>query len=57
MIPYGKNAKMHYNYQDNHPKKGRVNWWEVELGDINKGAERQRAKREILKELKDEKTS
>jgi len=54
MIPYGKSKKMRYNYTDCHPKKlGKnvVNWWEAELGDINKGAERSRAKTEIKKEL------
>ncbi len=53
MIPYGKNKKMRENYPDNHPKKGYVNWWEVELGDIDKGRERQEAKRNIKKELED----
>jgi len=28
-----------------------MNWWEVELGGVNKGAERLRAKTEIKKEL------
>ena len=51
MIPYGKNNKMRRNLPDNHPKKGYVNWWEVELGDVDKGAERQKTKREIRKEL------
>jgi hypothetical protein len=54
MIPYGKNKKFRYNYTDCHPKrlgKGVVNWWEVELGGIDKGAERQRAKTEIRKEV------
>ena len=46
--------KMRENYPDNHPKKGYVNWWEVELGDIDKGRERQEAKRNIKKELNDE---
>ena len=54
MIPYGKNKKFKYNYTDCHPKKlGKnvVNWWEVELGGIDKGAERQQGKTEIRKEL------
>lgn len=54
MIPYGKSKKMRYNYIDCHPKrlgKGVVNWWEVELGDINKGSERQRVKQEIKKQI------
>jgi len=54
MLPYGKSKKMRYNYTDHHPKKlgkGWVNWWEVELGSIDKGAERQRIKNEIRNEL------
>jgi len=54
MIPYGKNKKMRENYPDNHPKKGYVNWWEVELSGVDKGSERQRAKREIRKEINGE---
>jgi hypothetical protein len=51
MIPYGKNKKMRRNLPDNHPKKGYVNWWEVELGGVDKGRERQRAKVDIRKEI------
>jgi hypothetical protein len=58
MLPYGKSAKMRYNYTDCHPKRlsklwgGKwVNWWEAELGGIDKGAERQRIKSEIKKEI------
>ena len=57
MIPYGKNKKMRYNFTDCHPKKlgkGVHNWWEVELGRIDKGSERQEAKREIRKEINDQ---
>lgn len=54
MIPYGKNKKMRENYPDNHPPKGWVNWWEVELGGVNKGSERQRAKRDIRKKINGE---
>lgn len=54
MIPYGKNKKMRSNFPDNHPKKGWVNWWEVELGGVDKGKERQEAKKEIRKEINDE---
>ena len=54
MIPYGKNKKFKLNLPDNHPKKGYVNWWEFEWGDVDKGRERQEAKREIRKELNDE---
>lgn len=48
MIPYGKNRKFRYNYRDHHPKKEKaVNWWEDELGNVNKKSERQKAKRKI----------
>jgi hypothetical protein len=42
------------NFRDCHPKKlGRQmrNWWEVELGGVDKGSERQRAKKEIRNEI------
>jgi len=51
MIPYGKNNKFRYNYPDFHPPKGLVNWWEVELGSVDKGFARQQAKIEIEREL------
>ena len=54
MLPYGKNKKFRLNLTDCHPKKlGKHmrNWWEVEWGGVDKGRERQRAKREIRKEL------
>ena len=51
MLPYGKSKKIRLNLRDNHPPRGYVNWWEVEWGRVDKGAERQRAKREIRKEL------
>lgn len=54
MIAYGKNNKFRYNYTDCHPKKlgkGWCNWWETELGSVNKGMARQRAKTEIRKEI------
>lgn len=57
MLPYGKNRKFRRNFRDYHPKKlGRHmrNWWEVELGGVDKGAERQRAKREIRNEIEQE---
>lgn len=53
MIAYGKNKKFRYNYPDYHPKKGWVNWWEIELGDINKGSARQQANIDINKELEE----
>jgi hypothetical protein len=57
MIPYGKSDKLRKNHTDCHPKrlgKGVVNWWEVELGGVDKGAERQRIKRKIKEELNGE---
>ena len=54
MIPYGKNKKFRYNYTDCHPKKlGKnvVNWWETELGGVDKGVARQESKKEIRKEI------
>lgn len=51
MRPYGEPSKMRTNYPDNHPRKGWVNWWETELGCIDKGRARQKAKREIRREL------
>jgi hypothetical protein len=57
MLPYGKNNKFRMNFRDCHPKKlGRQmrNWWEVELGGVDKGAERQRAKREIKKQINEQ---
>lgn len=51
MIPYGKSSKLRINLPDNHPQKGYVNWWENDFGDIKKGAARQKAKRQINKEL------
>lgn len=40
MLPYGINKKKRYNYKDNHPKKGCINWWEDEMTVIKKGVER-----------------
>lgn len=54
MIPYGQNKKKRYNFVDCHPKKfGKdvKNWWEVELGSVDKGRERQQAKKELLESL------
>jgi len=54
MIPYGKNKKFRVNFTDCHPKrlgKNIVNWWEAEMGDVNKGRERQEAKKEIRNEI------
>lgn len=54
MIPYGKNRKFRFNYRDSHPKKkGKHmrNWWEVELGGVNKGSERQKSKKNLITEI------
>jgi hypothetical protein len=45
MQPLGR-KKMRYNYVDNHPPKGYVNWWESEIDiSCNKKADRQKAKK------------
>ena len=51
MKAYGKNRKFSKNFPDSHPPKGWVNWWEVEMGNVDKGRERQEAKREIRNEI------
>ena len=48
MKPFGKQY-MHHNYKDNHPPKGYVNWWEIDI--INKKTERQDGKKQIMEEL------
>lgn len=50
MKPYGRITKRMYNYVDNHPPKGYVNWWEAEF-KFNKKTERQKIKKEIMEEL------
>lgn len=40
--------------EDCHPRKGYVNWWENDMNDIgNKAYEKQKARKEILNELRD----
>jgi hypothetical protein len=34
MKPYGLRDKLKLNLVDNHPKKGWVNWWEVEWNTV-----------------------
>jgi hypothetical protein len=34
MKPYGLRSKLRINLPDNHPKKGWVNWWEVEWNNV-----------------------
>lgn len=51
MKPYGLRDKLKINLKDNHPKKGWVNWWEVEWNTVkNKKSARQKVKK-ILKKL------
>lgn len=51
MKAYGLNDKLKINLVDNHPQKGWINWWEVELGSVKKKSARQKAKKEIRTEL------
>jgi len=51
MKPYGIRNKILYNFKDNHPKKGEVNWWEADNSQPCKKRERQRAKKQIEKEI------
>ena len=51
MKAYGLRSKLMVNLPDNHPKKGYVNWWEVEWHTVkNKKSARQKIKNK-LKEL------
>ena len=43
MKPYGHKNCQH-NHPDNHPPKGLVNWWEVELKTVSKKRERRKSK-------------
>lgn len=55
MKPYGQDNKKRKNYTDCHPKKlgnGVMNWWEVELGSVEKSRERMKVKKEIKDSLK-----
>ena len=54
MRPYGERKKLNTNIPDVHPPKGYTMWWKVEWDDVDKGRERQRAKREIRKEVNGE---
>ena len=48
MKAYGLRNKFRYNYKDHHPKKGFINWWEVELNTVkSKKRARQQAKKLI----------
>jgi hypothetical protein len=50
MKPYGRKPK-HHNYEDKHPPKGYINWWEAELDSLNKKTERQKAQKIINEEI------
>lgn len=52
MKPYGLIKKILHNHPDNHPQKGRVNWWEKEtLDKISKKSERRLARKEIFQSM------
>jgi len=53
MKPYGISPKKHYNFEDCHPAKGFVNWWE-DIAKPDKGSERQKVKIEIIKNMNEE---
>jgi hypothetical protein len=54
MIAYGR-KKITSNHPDYHPKKPLINWWEAEEWINSKKKVRQDAKRNILKEIENEK--
>jgi len=47
MQRYGRQRQHPGNLPDNHPQKGRDNWWEVEFHDGNKKRARQQARIEV----------
>ena len=49
MKPFGRQYR-HHNYEDNHPPKGYVNWWEIDI--INKKTERQDGKKQIMEAVR-----
>jgi hypothetical protein len=51
--PYGRKTKI-FNYVDNHPPKGFVNWWEVELCSYSKKTPRQNSRKHIKEETAQE---
>lgn len=54
MQPLGRKPVRFPSKTDVHPKAPLANWWEVEIStDNDKKSERQRAKRELDKELTD----
>ena len=52
MKPYGLIRKILHNFEDVHPPKGHVNWWEHPMDmRIRKKSERQQSKKQIQKEI------
>jgi len=51
MKPYGLRNKFRYNYKDNHPKKGWVNWWEVEMKTVKSKKSARQGVKNFLKKL------
>jgi hypothetical protein len=48
MKPYGLRSKLRINLPDNHPKKGWVNWWKIEINIVkNKKSARQKIKNKL----------
>lgn len=50
MIRYGR-KKIRYNFEDCHPKKGYINWWEDEIIIGTKKSERRESKDKIAFEV------
>lgn len=48
MQPYGLGYPQH-NQEDNHPRKGFVNWWEKDIRSVVKKRDRRNAKKDIEK--------
>jgi len=50
MKPYGRRNPLRFNFEDCHPQKGMINWWEYDIPFVDsKKADRQKAKKEIRK--------
>ena len=43
--------KIKHNFEDYHPARGFVNWYEDEYDWVNKKSERRKGKQEIIKQL------
>lgn len=48
MKPYGQRDKLKINLPDNHPKKGYVNWWEVEWNAVKSKKHARQFSRKII---------